>query len=104
MRKYIYRLSILSALAVCLFASKSFADDYGYDVPRTSPGLKDECLILAKNCPTDSIQERIERITNEINRGTDVYSPEELKTLERQLYEFKRELDNAGRNTNEIEG
>ena len=59
-------------------------------------GKKDECLLIAKNCAneTDTIQERIERLHNEILKGTDVYTPEELNTLNRQLTdEYKNYYD-----------
>jgi hypothetical protein len=55
-------------------------------------GQRDECLLLAKNCvnssdpiQSDSIQRRIERISNEISKGTAVYSNEELGRLKSQL-------------------
>ena len=37
---------------------------------------KSECLVVAKNCPTESIQNRIDRIQTEINRGSAVYTKE----------------------------
>lgn len=46
---------------------------------------KDECLLVAKNCSSDSIQERISRIQGEIAKGTDVYTADELKRLEHEL-------------------
>lgn len=47
---------------------------------------KDECLLVAVNCrdSVDSIQQRIDRVSKEINKGTNVYSREELKRLEFQ--------------------
>jgi len=50
-------------------------------------GGKDECLLVAKNCggEVDTIQQRIERIQKEIGRGTDVYTNDELKSLNRDL-------------------
>lgn len=55
---------------------------------------KSECLLVAKNCPTDSIQERINRIQAEINKGTAVYTTDELGRLNRQLKEAQKTLDN----------
>jgi hypothetical protein len=52
-----------------------------------------ECLLVAKNCPTDSIQERIQRIQGEINRGSDVYSSEELVRLNQDLKDAQRVLE-----------
>src|SRR5690349_493302 len=50
-------------------------------------GQKDECLLVARNCAneTETIQQRIDRLNYEILKGTDVYTPEELNTLKRQL-------------------
>lgn len=51
------------------------------------PFYKDECLILAKNCDfvDETIMQRVERLNTEIGKGTDVYTPEELKFLQQQL-------------------
>jgi thiamine biosynthesis lipoprotein ApbE len=54
---------------------------------------KSECLLVAKNCPTDSIQERIQRIQDEIAKGTAVYSNDELRRLNRELEEAQQFLD-----------
>jgi thiamine biosynthesis lipoprotein ApbE len=54
---------------------------------------RSECLLVAKNCPTDSIQERIQRIQDEIAKGTTVYSNDELQRLNRQLEEAQKFLD-----------
>lgn len=61
---------------------------------------KSECLLVAKNCPSDSIQERISRIQGEIAKGTAVYSHDELRRLNGQLREAQKtlnfELTNSG--------
>ena len=56
---------------------------------------KDECLLVAMNCPPDSgtIQDRIDRLNGEIAKGTDVYTPSELKVLNDKLNSAYRELD-----------
>jgi len=50
-------------------------------------GQKDECLLVAKNCGdnVDSIQQRIDRISHEIGKGTAVYTDSELRRLDSQL-------------------
>jgi hypothetical protein len=55
---------------------------------------KDMCLLAAMNCAneTDTFQQRIERLQHEIQKGTDVYTPDELNILNRQLLDKKREL------------
>ena len=69
--------------------------------PYEQHGKKDECLLVAKNCAneTDTIQERIERLHNEILKGSDVYTPDELNTLNRQLkdeYKYLYDLTKGG--------
>jgi len=64
-------------------------------------GKKDECLLLAMNCANkaETIQQRIDRLNYEIRKGTDVYTPEELNTLKRQLndeYKYYYDLTKGG--------
>lgn len=54
---------------------------------------KDECLLVAKNCPNDfTIQQRIDRLNTEISKGTSVYTPDELNMLKKERDEAYREL------------
>ena len=48
---------------------------------------KDECLLVAMNCANekDSVIQRVNRLRMEIAKGTDVYTPAELKILSDQL-------------------
>lgn len=48
---------------------------------------KDECLLAAQNCSSavDDIQNRIKRLRAEINKGTRVYTPQELNALKAKL-------------------
>lgn len=50
-------------------------------------GMKDECLIVAKNCigGDDGVLKRVERLNNEIEKGTSVYTPDELNNFQEQL-------------------
>lgn len=62
---------------------------------------KDECLLVAQNCgdETDTIQQRITRLNNEIRKGTAVYTPDELDVLKRQLkdeYGYLSDLNDPG--------
>jgi hypothetical protein len=58
-------------------------------------GAKDECLLVSMNCgrDVDSIQERIDRLSTEIGRGTDVYTREELQKLQNERDDYNRQLD-----------
>jgi hypothetical protein len=91
MRCVIKRLTLLAA-ALMLMAMPVLAAE-GTMEKSFDPGQqtgKDECLLVAKNCQADAIQERIDRINKEIGRGTDVYTNDELKSLNRQLeFEIK---------------
>ena len=48
---------------------------------------KDECLLVAKNCTDEflTINQRIDRLNAEINKGTAVYTTEELGVLQMKL-------------------
>jgi hypothetical protein len=56
---------------------------------------KDECLLLAKRCGTTvySIQDKIEKLKEEIAKGTKVYTLEELNSLKQKLEDVSRTLD-----------
>jgi hypothetical protein len=90
MKGLFYRLSLVAAIV--MFFSVPVRSHEGttsgsYDMG--VKGTKDECLLVAKDCSTESIQERIGRIEHEIKRGTDVYTRDELKEMERQLDFYK---------------
>jgi hypothetical protein len=53
-----------------------------------------ECLLVAQNCPTEALQSRAQRIQTEMNRGTDVYTKEEMRQLQKELEEIQREIGN----------
>ena len=52
---------------------------------------KDECVLASRNCNSavDDIQTEIRKIGREINKGSAVYTPQELKKLEMKLSEVK---------------
>jgi hypothetical protein len=59
--------------------------------------VKAECLLVAvNNCDRGlTPQSRIDFLTNEINKGTAVYSNEELKTLNNELDRANSDLMDA---------
>ena len=59
----------------------------GQMAPAEQVQQKDECLLIAKNCPdsVDTIQQRIEKLQHEIGRGANVYTSEELQILQQKL-------------------
>jgi len=56
---------------------------------------KDECLLASKGCKdeVDSIQTKIKKLQTEINKGTKVYSADEIKKLDAKLKEANDILD-----------
>ncbi|MBU5637450.1 hypothetical protein KOM00_11985 [Geomonas sp. Red69] len=58
-------------------------------------GAKDECLLISKNCKNevDSIQQKIAKLQGEINKGSRVYTADELKKLHDKLKEANDVLD-----------
>lgn len=97
MRHFVHKI-VLSVAALLIMAVPVLAEE-GTLMPGTEPQQsdKDECLLMAMNCANqvDSFQERIGRIQNEINKGTDVYTNEELKVLQNKLDDVKRNFDNV---------
>ena len=60
-------------------------------------GQKDECLLVAMNCPSDrfdTVQQRVDRLKKEIAKGSDVYSDQELNALKEQLRWIYNDSDN----------
>jgi len=96
MRSISRKLALLAA-ALMIMAVPALADEGAIDkmVDHGQPAVKNECLLVAKNCGTqvDSIQERIERLSGEIAKGTNVYTRDEMRRLERQLDEANKLLN-----------
>lgn len=99
MRRILNRLALIAA-TLMIISVPVLADDLSV-VPRREPEAmnpgKDVCLIVAMNCGDreQSIQNRIEMIQREINKGTAVYTNEELNMLQRKLDAEKRELNES---------
>jgi len=81
--------------AVPILADEGNMGSTESQVPQAQEGPKDECLLVAMNCgrDVDSIQERIDRLNTEIGRGTDVYTPEELKQLQNERDDYNRQFE-----------
>jgi hypothetical protein len=95
MKKILMMIPILAA-AFMINAAPSMSEDgttMGAMSGENNFGAqKDECLLVAMNCPDqqDSYQERINKLQDEINKGTAVYTDEELNTLSGKLDETRR--------------
>jgi paraquat-inducible protein B len=95
--RYILKKIALLAAALMIMAVPVLAED-NFGVPGTEPSLQHkgkECELVAMNCSggVDSIQDRVNQIQNEINRGTAVYTIEELKRLQQRLDDMNRTAD-----------
>lgn len=55
---------------------------------------KNECVLASRNCATqvDDIYQRMQRLDREIQKGTRVYTPQELKRLQQKLAETQEML------------
>jgi lipid II:glycine glycyltransferase (peptidoglycan interpeptide bridge formation enzyme) len=56
---------------------------------------KDECLLVAMNCKdnVDTYQQRIEKLSKEIAKGTAVYTKDELRNLNNKLDDALRQIE-----------
>jgi hypothetical protein len=56
---------------------------------------RDECLLLAKNCTDNAymIEQRIERLRQEINKGNLLYNDNELNILRKKLDDANKALE-----------
>ena len=73
-----------------------YADDVTkIDQTEQQTKQKDECLLVAKRCGISvmSIQDKIEKLREEIAKGRAVYTPEELENLQQKLDDVSKTLD-----------
>jgi len=92
------RISLLSA-ALMLIALPVLAED-GTMGQMTEPAQQNEkvgCLLVAKNncVQAGSPESRIDKIRTEINKGTDVYTADELIILNNELDKATSDLIDA---------
>ena len=82
-------MSLVLAVA-CMGLGTAFAEE-----AEMSKMQKDECLLISKQCKdeTQSIQDKMQKLQAEIQKGKRVYTPEELKKLENKLQETQKMLD-----------
>ena len=96
MRRIIAKVTMLAAI-LAISSVPVIAAETGMEkgLEQNIQGDKNECLLVAMNCgnQVDSIQQRIERIKGEIAKGTDVYSSDELRRLNRSLEEAEKLLE-----------
>ena len=80
-----------------LFATfMMFASIPVYAKDTTTITQKNQCVLASKECKgiVDSIQMKAEKLKTEIEKGTKVYTPEEMDKLNAKLKEAETMLDN----------
>ncbi len=78
----------VSVLAVMLLINSMpvlAGEGTGQNTGRGLEAQKDECLLVARDCSSDTLNARVKRIEQEISKGSAVYSNEELNQLKREL-------------------
>lgn len=92
------------SLAVTFIAPDNAPAPYGEEYGgQLSLQIRNECLLAAKNCAAraSTVLQRAHDLRQEINKGLDVYTFEELKTMQKQLNwietESGNELNNCAR-------
>jgi len=92
--KMIAILALWIAVSLLSVARPAFSEE-GEDTNISAEKQKDECLLLARRCGTAaySIQDRIEKLREEIEKGKRVYTVEELNVLKQKLEEVNKTLD-----------
>jgi len=76
---------LLSAIAI--LAAEQCSVSFGEYEKLVQSNVKNQCLVVAKNCATEAntVQQRVNELRVEIAKGSDVYTPDELMTLKKQL-------------------
>jgi len=90
--------TLLAAVLIFLMpaVTPAFADETSTAGPSEQQDQeKDECLLLARRCGNSavSIQDKIEKLKEEIAKGRAVYTAEELNNLKQKLDEVSKTLD-----------
>jgi len=92
---------LLSAIpALSEYGATGLSNEYGPSGASEFSGQqlqKDQCLLVAMNCKgdSDSVQQRVEKLRNEIGKGIAVYTQEELDQFNNQLIWLYSEGDNV---------
>jgi chaperonin cofactor prefoldin len=93
MKKLIVAAALLLAFGTILHAEeKSPQPQKAEDAVKQQ---KDDCILNAKGCGDQamSIQTKIDRLKQEIDKGTKVYTPQELQRLKHKLEDANDVLD-----------
>jgi len=72
--------------AITIFAAENYSAPFGAPEKGVQSNQKNECLLVAKNCATESstVRQRIIDLRREISKGLRVYTEKELHMLREQ--------------------
>lgn len=92
--KRILLLAFWASASLLILAGPVFPDA-GEETTINNEQKKDECLLLARRCGTSaySIQDKVEKLKEEIEKGKKNYTIEELNILKQKLDDASRTLD-----------
>jgi len=91
MKRTVALISVMAASmlfsATTILAADNYPLPFGKYESRQSYYMKNQCLLVAKNCATDTstVMQRVNDLRKEIAKGLAVYTPDELRTLKEQL-------------------
>ena len=91
MKKIATVISVVTAsmlfLAIAISGAQNYPVPFGSFGKGMQSNQKNECLLVAKNCATesDTVLQRLNDLRNEIAKGYRVYTPTELNRLKEQL-------------------
>lgn len=93
--KRVFLLFSVVAVTLLFTSGSVYSDETGATESSVQRQQKDECLLLAIKCGTSivSIQDKIEKLKDEIAKGKTAYTAEELNKLKKQLEDVSKTLD-----------
>ena len=73
--------------AISIFGAENYPMPFGSFGKSLQSYRKNECLLVAKNCATesDTVRQRLNDLRKEVDKGYKVYTPNELNMLKEQL-------------------
>lgn len=82
-----------AAVLMATFLAMAQMPAFGAEQRKTDG--KDTCILNSQNCPCQklTIQQKIDRLQGEIDKGTTVYTRDELQHLRYKLNEARATLD-----------
>ena len=85
----------MKKIAVLMIAAFSMSVAVPVFAAEMTKEQKNECLLASKGCAgqADTIQQKIKKLEAEVNKGTKVYSADEIKKLNAKLKEANDLLD-----------